>query len=139
MNGMTRLAVLALGGGIALTASVGTAAAAGTQPYTPEQICGSGFQVVESQPLGKAGEARVYWLNNGPSDCVVTLKQGSYVGNTVKISATLQVGGVTAKPDGPTAYKYYAGPVTLANPKGECVVYGGTYGSYKSTFQGGCG
>jgi hypothetical protein len=137
MNGMKRLAVLALGGGIALTASVGTAAA-GTQPYTPEQICGSGFQVVESQPLGKAGEARVYWLNNGPSNCVVTLKGDSYVGNPVKISASLTT-GTTVKVDGPAAYKYYAGAVKADNPTGECVVYGGTYGAYTFTSQPACG
>ncbi|GAA4633155.1 hypothetical protein GCM10023196_069590 [Actinoallomurus vinaceus] len=141
MNGMKRLAVVALGGGMALAASVGTAAAAGTQPFTPEQVCatvGTGFQVVESQPLGTAGEARVYWLNNGTSNCVVTLKQGSYVGNSVKVSASLTT-GATTKVDGPSAFKYYAGPVTQANPSGECVVYGGTYGSYKFTSQPACG
>src|SRR4051794_14511375 len=138
MNGMKKLAVVALGGGMALTASVGTAAAAGTQPYTPEQICGAGFQVAESQPLGKAGEARVYFLNNGPTNCVVTLKQDSSVGNSVKISARLQIVGGTTQTDGPAAFKYYAGPLK-ADPQGGCMIYSGTYGSYSYPSPPTCG
>ncbi|GAA4604638.1 hypothetical protein GCM10023195_15770 [Actinoallomurus liliacearum] len=142
MDGMKRIAAAGLGIGVALTASAVVASAAQAQtlaqPYTPEQICGSGFQVIESQPLGKAGEARVYFLNNGPTNCVVTLKQGAYVGNSVKISARLQIVGGSTQTDGPAAFKYYAGPLK-ADPQGGCMVYGGTYGSYSYTSPSTCG
>ena len=138
MDRMKRLAATAaLGAGVALTASVVTATAA-QAAYTPTQICGSSYQVVESQPLGSNGEARVYWLNNGVSNCIVTLKQGSAIGNSVKVSATLKTGSAT-KVDGPAAFQYYAGPVKADNPGGACVSYGGTYGSSTYTSPASCG
>jgi hypothetical protein len=139
MDRTKRVAAAALGAGVALTASVLTAGAAQASiSYTPEQICGSGFQVVESQPLGNAGEARVYFLNNGSTNCIATLKQGAYVGNSVKISARLEVTGVSTQVDGPAAFKYYAGPLK-ADPQGACMVYGGTYGSFSYTSPPTCG
>ncbi|MEU6439320.1 serine/threonine protein kinase [Streptomyces sp. NPDC047046] len=106
--------VLALGATIGLA---GTASAA-----TPEGACGSGYSVRGSHNLGKA---TVYILRNGTTACIVTLKTGSAVGNSVEIGAWIgDASGYSNADVG--KYGTYAGPIKLNS---SCVYWGGNYGS----------
>ncbi|MFI6600781.1 N-acetylmuramoyl-L-alanine amidase [Nonomuraea sp. NPDC050536] len=103
-------------------------------PYSAEQVCGSGFKVIDSQGLGTA--ATVYLLYNSTSgeNCVATLKQSS-LGTATATSAFLEPEGGTRLTDSGN-FTYYAGPVKTSAP-GKCVKWGGSAGSssYESPFE----
>ncbi|WP_101790539.1 M23 family metallopeptidase [Nonomuraea indica] len=103
-------------------------------PHTPEKVCGSGYQVVDSQALGTEG--RVYLLYNGATgyNCVTTLKTTS-LGAQTATAAFLEAQGSARKTDSGN-FTYYAGPVTAKAP-GKCVKWGGKAGSatYTSPFE----
>ncbi|WP_446216157.1 protein kinase domain-containing protein [Micromonospora sp. IBHARD004] len=107
-------------------------------PYTAGQVCGSGYQVIDSAALTVNGtrRARVYLLYNGASgaNCVVTLKD-TEVGRATTVSAYLEVQGKTRSTDS-GAFGYYAGPVR-AGAAGACVKWGGAVAgaSYGSPFE----
>ncbi|NUR84415.1 MAG: M23 family metallopeptidase [Nonomuraea sp.] len=105
-----------------------------TNPYTPEQACGSGYSVVDSAALGSDGT--VYLLYNGGNgnNCVVTMKAKS-LGTATATTAYLEVQGSTRQTDSGN-YGYYAGPV-YANAPGKCVKWGGKAGAstYDSPFE----
>jgi hypothetical protein len=106
--------VLALGATIGLA---GTASAA-----TPQGVCGSGYTVRGSHNLGSA---TVYLLRNGSTACVVTLKTGSAIGNTVEIGTW--IGDETGYSRADVGkYGTYAGPIKY---NASCVWWGGHYGS----------
>ncbi|WP_080039679.1 M23 family metallopeptidase [[Actinomadura] parvosata] len=101
--------------------------------YTPQQVCGAGFAVIDSAPLTGGRAYLLYNAGNG-NNCVVTLKS-SNVGKSTPVSAFLEPKGqkpVTDKGN----YGYYAGPVK-AKAAGVCVKWGGTIGSasYASDFE----
>ncbi|SCE89070.1 serine/threonine protein kinase [Micromonospora viridifaciens] len=107
-------------------------------PYTAGQVCGSGYQVIDSATLTANGtrKGRVYLLYNASSraNCVVTLKDTD-VGRATQVSAYLEVKGKTRETDS-GAFAYYAGPVR-AGAGGVCVKWGGAVGgaSYGSPFE----
>ncbi|MFE9692666.1 protein kinase [Micromonospora sp. NPDC005806] len=107
-------------------------------PYTAKQVCGSGYQVVDSATLTANGvrKGRVYLLYNTTSgaNCVVTMKDTD-VGRATTVSTYLEVQGKARNTDS-AAYKYYAGPVR-ASAAGVCVKWGGSTGgaSYGSPFE----
>jgi eukaryotic-like serine/threonine-protein kinase len=110
-----------------------------TNPYTPTQVCGSGYQVIDSATLkGSDGalRGRVYLLYKTSSgdNCVVTMKTAS-VGSKTAVSAYLEVQGRTRSTDS-GSFAYYAGPVR-ATAAGVCVKWGGSAGgaSYGSPFE----
>ncbi|MFE0458396.1 CHAP domain-containing protein [Kitasatospora sp. NPDC058965] len=99
-----------------------TPVAAGSNPYTPTQVCGSGFGVVDSHNLGGA---QIYLLYNSATgkNCVTTLVTNPTT--QVALNATLAVqGGGSA--NNPGNFTYYAGPVTLP-AAAACVMWGGSY------------
>jgi hypothetical protein len=101
-----------------------------SNPYSPGEVCGSGFSVIDSHALGKSG--RVYLLYNASSkkNCVTTLKSTS-LGKKSPVAATLQVkGGAKASDSG--SFAYYAGPVSKA-AAAKCVKWGGSVGSKSYT------
>nr|WP_242613795.1 M23 family metallopeptidase [Herbihabitans rhizosphaerae] len=105
-----------------------------TNPYTPQEVCGSGFSVIDEAALGDAG--RAYLLYNGSSgtNCVATIKSKS-IGSESAVSAFLEVqGGARTTDSG--SFKYYAGPVRKAAER-KCVKWGGSAGSasYTSPFE----
>ncbi|MGX7826819.1 M23 family metallopeptidase [Actinokineospora sp. 24-640] len=104
----------------------------GGNPYTPEEVCGSGYSVIDSAALGTSG--RVYLLYNSGTNCVATIKSVS-VGTPSAVSAFLEVQGGTRSTDS-GSFAYYAGPVTKSAP-GDCVKWGGSVGSasYTSAFE----
>ena len=96
--------------------------AAGANPYTPTQICGSGYGVVDSHSLGSA---TVYLLYNNTTgdNCVTTL--ATTPTTAVAMNATLSVlGGSSAS--NPGTFTDYAGPV-VENAPSSCIEWGGTY------------
>jgi len=104
-----------------------------SNPYTPEEVCGSGYGVVDSAALTGG---RVYLLyNNGNGyNCVVTLKSTS-LGTPSPVSAFLEPQGAARTTD-QGSFGYYAGPVRRSAP-GTCVKWGGSVGSssYTSPFE----
>jgi peptidase M23-like protein len=105
----------------------------GGNPYSPEQVCGSGFSVIDSAKLGSAGTVYLLYKSGG-TNCVATIKATS-VGKASPTSAFLEVQGATRATDS-GSFEYYAGPVSKA-ADGKCVKWGGSVGSesYTSPFE----
>ncbi|MET8351421.1 MULTISPECIES: protein kinase [unclassified Micromonospora] len=108
-------------------------------PYTATQVCGSGYQVIDSATLtGGDGRrrGRVYLLYHSGTgnNCVVTLKDTA-VGTKSAASAYLEV-QERARGTDSGSFDYYAGPVR-ASAAGTCVRWGGATGgvSYGSGFE----
>lgn len=108
----------------AITSSNGCAG--GGNPYTPGQVCGSGFSQINQHALGAAGTIFLLYNSSNGQNCVVTLKYTS-VGTPSAVSATLQVQGGTVTSDS-GSFSYYAGPVKKS-AAGQCVKWGGSIGS----------
>lgn len=104
-----------------------------SNPYTPQQVCGSGYSVIDSQAVTGG---RIYLLYNSSNgyNCVVTLKS-TKVGTPSAVSAFLEVQGQSRVTDSGN-FSYYAGPVRKAAAK-TCVRWGGSVGSssYTSPFE----
>ena len=120
------------------TTATTTTAAAVKNPYTPGQVCGSGFSVIDSATLTASGStvAKVYLLYNSStgSNCATTLKTTA-VGSKTTVAAYLEVQGGSRSTDS-GSFSYYAGPVR-AKAAGVCVKWGGSAAgaSYNSPFE----
>ncbi|MDA1359343.1 M23 family metallopeptidase [Glycomyces luteolus] len=110
-----------------------TNACGSTNPYTPQEVCGSGYTVIDSQAVTGG---RVYLLYNSGNgyNCVTTIKSTS-IGTASAVSASLQVEGGTMTTDS-GSYAYYAGPIRKSAAN-SCVKWGGSVGSstYLSGFE----
>ncbi|MET7999818.1 N-acetylmuramoyl-L-alanine amidase [Nonomuraea glycinis] len=106
----------------------------GTNPHTPEEVCGSGFKVIDSAALGTAGKVYLLYNTANGQNCVATMKLTS-LGQATATSAYLEVQGSARKTDSGN-FAYYAGPVKASAP-GKCVKWGGKAGSsaYDSVFE----
>ncbi|MEW1913085.1 CHAP domain-containing protein [Kitasatospora sp. NPDC085895] len=91
-------------------------------PYTPTQVCGPGFGVIDSHAFGGATAYLLYEASSG-RNCVVTLADRP--SGAVPMDATLTVQGGAGAAN-PGSFTYYAGPVTL-DAAGTCVDWGGSY------------
>jgi sialidase-1 len=96
--------------------------------------CGSGYGVVDSQPLGTAGTAYLSYNASNGQNCVSTMKSAS-TGTATPTSAFLEVQGSARQTDS-GSFSYFAGPVKAAAAN-KCVKWGGTAGdqSYTSEFE----
>jgi len=94
----------------------------GNNIYTPTQVCGSGYGVIDSHAVSGA---TIYLLYNSSTgdNCVTTLATNASTAEPTK--ATLAVQGGNSGSDSGT-YTYYAGPVTEYAPN-NCVEWGGSY------------
>ncbi|SPL95188.1 unnamed protein product [[Actinomadura] parvosata subsp. kistnae] len=102
-----------------------TTAAPVKNPYTPTQVCGSGYSVQRSSSFS-GGVTYQLWNNSTGQNCAVTMKTAN-VGKSSPVSVTLEAqGGGTDSDSG--SYEYYAGPVYVS-AKGKCVKYSGSAGS----------
>ncbi|MBF8185637.1 M23 family metallopeptidase [Nonomuraea sp. K274] len=108
-------------------------ACSGGNPYTPEEVCGSGYGVIDSAALTGGRTYLLYNTGNG-NNCVVTLKTTN-VGSASSMSAFLEPEGASRTTNS-GSFSYYAGPVTRSAP-GQCVKWGGSIGSssYTSPFE----
>lgn len=106
----------------------------GGNPYTPQEVCGSGFSVIDSAALGTSGRTYLLYNSGTGYNCVATIKSVN-IGTASPVSAFLEVAGGTRTTDS-GSYKYYAGPVKRSAP-GRCVKWGGSVGSaaYTSPFE----
>ncbi|MGI5289943.1 M23 family metallopeptidase [Nonomuraea polychroma] len=106
----------------------------GTNPHTPEEVCGSGFKVIDSAALGTAGTVFLLYNAGNGNNCVAAIKKTS-LGTATATSAFLEVQGKARVTDS-GSFAYYAGPVRAA-AAGKCVKWGGTAGSatYTSPFE----
>lgn len=104
-----------------------------SNPYTPQEVCGSGFGVVDQAAVTGGRVYLLYNSGNG-NNCVVTLKSTS-LGTPSAVSSFLEPQGSSRTTDS-GSYSYYAGPVKRSAP-GTCVKWGGSVGSssYTSPFE----
>lgn len=104
-----------------------------SNPYTPEEVCGSGYAVIDSAGLVGGRTYLLYNAGNG-NNCVVTLKTTN-LGSASPVSAFLEPQGASRTTDS-GSYGYYAGPVRRAAAD-QCVRWGGSVGSssYTSPFE----
>ncbi len=128
VNGVT----VSLGQRKAITSS--NTCGGATNPYSPEEVCGSGFSVIDSAALGSAGEVFLLYNSGNGNNCVTTLKYTS-VGSASAVAAFLEPQGSSRTTDS-GSFGYYAGPVKRSAP-GTCVKWGGSVGStgYTSAFE----
>jgi hypothetical protein len=104
----------------------------GGSDYTPEEICGSGYAVIDSAAL-TGGRAYLLYNSGSGSNCVTTVKTNG--GTASAMSAFLEPQGASRTTDS-GSFAYYAGPVKRTAP-GQCVKWGGSIGSstYTSPFE----
>jgi hypothetical protein len=109
----------------------GSGGGGGTNPYTPEQVCGTDYKVIDSQALGTSGTVYLLYNSTNANNCVATIKKTS-LGTASATSAFLEVAGKTRVTDSGN-FTYYAGPVRAA-AEDKCVKWGGKVGtsSYES-------
>jgi predicted Ser/Thr protein kinase len=95
-------------------------------PHKPQQLCGAGYRVIDSHPVGGA---RIYLLYNAHAgaNCVLTMVARS--SGRIPLSASLIVRGGGHQSRSGT-FMFYAGPVRLP-AKGKCVQWGGATRSAK--------
>ncbi|WP_214416202.1 N-acetylmuramoyl-L-alanine amidase [Sphaerisporangium fuscum] len=103
-----------------------TGSSGGGNPYTPEQVCGSGYSVIDSAALGSSGTVYLLYNSSTGYNCVTTLKSTS-LGTATATSAYLEVAGSTRITDSGN-FTYYAGPVR-ASAADKCIKWGGKAGS----------
>jgi Peptidase family M23 len=105
----------------------------GGNPYTPQEVCGSGYGVVDQAGLTGGTVYLLYNSGNG-NNCVATLKSTN-LGAATAVSAFLEPQGGSRTTDSGN-FTYYAGPVRKAAP-GVCVKWGGSVGgsTYTSPFE----
>jgi hypothetical protein len=97
-----------------------------SNPYTPEQACGSGYTVIDSAALGSSGKVYLLYNTSNGYNCVATMKSTS-LGKDSATSAYLEVQGKTRVTNSGN-FAYYAGPVRAAAPK-KCIKWGGKAGA----------
>lgn len=130
MKGSKRVLVTALAG----TASVGLLAFAAPQAMAAPAnasaayngVCGSGFAVVNSAPIGSMGTVYLTYNKTSGENCVVTVRNTS--GTAVFMSARLSITGDSEKLEDKGQFTTYAGPVRIF-ARNKCVDWGGTIGS----------
>jgi murein DD-endopeptidase MepM/ murein hydrolase activator NlpD len=100
--------------------------ACGGNPYTPTEVCGSGYSVIDQAALGTAGIVYLLYNSGNANNCVVTIKRTS-VGTPSAVSAYLEAQGSTRATDS-GSFSYYAGPIRRA-ANNTCVRWGGSAGT----------
>ncbi|EXU63003.1 spore-associated protein A [Streptomyces sp. DSM 41524] len=125
----TAVLATAIAGTVALTPQ---ASAAATASYNG--VCGSGYKVVNSAPIGSKGTVFLTYNSAKGKNCVVTVRNAT--GKPVPMFAYLYVQGADESAEDGGAYTSYAGPV-YGDGRGKCVDWAGgidnqstwTYGS----------
>ncbi|MEQ4723672.1 peptidoglycan recognition family protein [Nonomuraea sp. B19D2] len=104
----------------------GSGGGGGTNPHTPESVCGSGYKVIDSAALATAGTVFLLYNSANGTNCVATIKKTS-LGKATATTAYLEVDGKDRVTDTGN-FEYYAGPVRAAAPD-KCVRWGGKAGA----------
>jgi hypothetical protein len=120
---------------VALVAGFGvTPANAATNPYTPEEVCGAGYRVIDSMPATLNGRsyAGVYLLyKSGGYNCVATIKWTA-IGTPTDTMAGLYRDSEDSSRNliDQGNYKYYA---MVRGYAPQCVSYAGWSGAAVAT------
>ncbi|MFF7953259.1 spore-associated protein [Streptomyces griseorubiginosus] len=85
-------------------------------------VCGAGYTVVDSSPVGTAGTVYLTYNPSTWKDCVVTVRARTGTAVTM-LAAVTDAQDVDPEFD-EGSYKTYAGPVYIGHP-GHCVSYWG--------------
>ncbi|HEV2637796.1 MAG TPA: CHAP domain-containing protein [Actinocrinis sp.] len=95
-----------------------------TNPYTPTQVCGSGYSVVDTHALSGAVIYLLYDAATG-DNCVATMATSPTSAEAMNATLAVQGGSSASNPG---TFADYAGPVTEYAPN-SCVEWGGKYES----------
>ncbi|MFJ6084445.1 spore-associated protein A [Streptomyces sp. NPDC092369] len=134
------LTVLAVGGAIAGTSP---ASAATVKPVAAKSaaaayngVCGTGYKVIDSTPVGNSGTTYLTWNEAKGKNCAVTIRNtaGAKLYMEVRLTALESEEGDAVDAG---QYTSYAGPVYV-NGRGYCVSWIGTIGSATSSDWGHC-
>jgi hypothetical protein len=121
-----------------LTAMVPQTASAATAKATYNGVCGSGYKVVESTPVGNVGTIFVTWNETAGKNCAVTVRNTSGAPVYVAVSLNVLAGHETTPARDSGQYRSYAGPVYYA-ARNLCVEWEGVIGSAFAGDSGACG
>ncbi|TDQ51591.1 spore-associated protein A [Actinorugispora endophytica] len=119
-----KLAGSGLAAAVLLAGSAVAAAPASAASYNG--VCGQGYSVVNSAPIGSAGTVYLTYSSSTRKNCVVTVLSDQ--GTRVRAEAGLKKDTSTAWTTDAGDFAQYAGPVYLSAP-GECVDWGGLIGT----------
>jgi eukaryotic-like serine/threonine-protein kinase len=101
-------------------------AAAEYNPYTPREVCGSNYRIIDRERHRDdgihLGTTFLMWNGATGRNCVVTIKYHR-VGRLNYIGAAIQRRGGPIRSDG-DVYRYYAGPRRVS-ARGVCVKWSG--------------
>ncbi|KPI01965.1 hypothetical protein OK074_5472 [Actinobacteria bacterium OK074] len=144
MKATHRAAAAALVTALALTA---TAAATTPASATPagatakaaayNGVCGTGYKVIDSTPVGNSGTTYVTWNESTGKNCAVTIRDttGSPIYIAVELNAL--VGHETTPSRDNGQYTKYAGPVYVTG-RGHCIEWYGVIGNASGGDSGHC-
>jgi hypothetical protein len=127
-------AIAVLAGTVAGTAAFTQPASAASAAATYNGVCGSGYKVVNSAPIGSSGTVFLTYNSSNGKNCVVTIRNTS--GSPQYMFAYLGVSGTGDAQVDEGSYRSYAGPVYVYG-RGVCLDWAGgianqetwTYGS----------
>jgi len=100
-------------------------------------VCGTGYSVIDSTPIGSVGTVYVTWNNATGKNCVVTVRNtpgAAVLMNAMLWASADPAGGVSDE----GKYTTYAGPVYL-NARGQCITWSGRIGNVFAGNSGHCG
>jgi uncharacterized low-complexity protein len=136
------LTVLAVGGAIAGTSP---ASAATVKPVTTKSaaaayngVCGTGYKVIDSTPVGNSGKVYVTWNESTGKNCAVTIRNttGAKIYMAVELNIVTDHETTPVRDNG--KYTSYAGPVYMS-ARGHCIEWLGAIGTATGGDSGHCG
>ncbi|MDN0193429.1 spore-associated protein A [Streptomyces sp. S.PNR 29] len=131
----TALAALTIGGTVAATAPASAAPSAPAAAYNG--VCGTGYKVIDSTPVGNVGTVYLTWNESTGKNCAVTIRNtpGAKILMSVKLEIPELEDTWASDAD---QYTTYAGPVYLSS-RGYCVQWTGQIGTASGSDYGHCG
>lgn len=123
---------------LSVAATTALAAPASAAPNTtPQKVCGSGYQTVNSAPIGSLGTVYLTYNSANGKNCVATIRNNP--GTAVDMSAWVYVPDTDQGAGDYGQYTSYAGPAYVYG-KGHCVDWGGNIGNtYVAVYGSNCG
>ncbi|MFF9043811.1 spore-associated protein A [Streptomyces parvulus] len=126
--GASLIAVGAIGAGLLATAPAAGAATNGASA-TYNGVCGSGYKVVNSMPIGKTGTVYLTYNSSTGKNCTVTIRNTT--GTPTYMVAYVRNVDTGEEMYDADDYRSYAGPV-YAFARGACVEWGGVIGNLQA-------
>ncbi|MFG3102181.1 spore-associated protein A [Streptomyces sp. NPDC048182] len=126
--GAALVTVGAIGAGLLVSApAAGAATGKATAAYNG--VCGSGYKVVNSLPVGSVGTVYLTYNSSTGKNCTVTVR--TTTGKATYMVAYLRNVGTDVEQVDEGQYRSYAGPVYVA-ARGACVEWGGVIGNLQA-------